>query len=361
MSFASIRSIRVQNPRVVTPVSAKKPTQGKALSSIVNFKTNQVIVNTTLRTFSRYKSDQKGPSKPQPQAPQKTQGGQQATQKPQVQQPQQASRAAQPQQPPAKTAPPQKNTLVTQQQAPAARQDLIVDAGPKDPVRIQGEMKQLIDQEVAALETEATDPFLSEYLRVAQFEIVPRKQEELYKLTKTMDNFKIDIAFSTEPPMPEENPEDNFDMDELKDEDADEDGAPGKRFRNEDEDEDEELGEDEEGNENPWISPISVSVKVQFLDPQTKNPKGTWELECLAGEEERLYVEQMRVHDVNGNTVSQTLFDGLSQPVQDKVYDLLDEIGVDDNLAKFVQHAVVDELRNDEVNFLRTFKGMLLS
>ena len=194
------------------------------------------------------------------------------------------------------------------------------------------------------------------------YKVIPRKPDEPFKLTKTLDNFKIEISFSTEPPLPEEGaPEDNYDMDDMKDEE-DDDAPIGKRGRfNEDDEEDEDLGEDEEGNENPWISPIGVTVKVQFLDAQTKNPKGSWELECLAAEEERLYVEQMRVHDANGNSVSQTLFDGLSQPVQDKVYDLLDEIGVDDNLAKFVQHAVVDELRADEVNFLRTFKGMLLS
>ena len=116
--------------------------------------------------------DQKGPTKPPQQAQQKPQGGQQAAQKPQAQQNPQASRSAQqPQQPPAKNAPPQKNTLISQQQAPAARQDLIMNSGPKDAVRILGEMKQLIEQEVAALEAEAKDPFLSEYLRVAQFDV----------------------------------------------------------------------------------------------------------------------------------------------------------------------------------------------
>lgn len=48
----------------------------------------------------------------------------------------------------------------------------------------------------------------------------------------------------------------------------------------------------------------------------------------------------MEVHQSNapeGTAPSKFAFDGLSNDLQDKVYDFLDTTGIDDNLGKFVQ------------------------
>jgi hypothetical protein len=87
----------------------------------------------------------------------------------------------------------------------------------------------------------------------------------------------------------------------------------------EDEDEDEEDEDDEE-------SKVMFEVK---LSSQGKKPVDLW---CMAGLDNRLYVEQIYLEDA-----APLNFNSLSEGVQDRMYDFLDSIRLDDRFGFYMR------------------------
>jgi len=102
---------------------------------------------------------------------------------------------------------------------------------------------------------------------------------------------------------------------------------------------------------------------LTFLDKQGK-PKGKWALNAFSGENDRLFVESMatppetpQIPTIEKSSAEKTVaaakpvelgeeemedynvfeFDNMTQQFQDKVYDFLDVLGIDDQLAQFVR------------------------
>eukprot|EP01119_Soliformovum_irregulare_P009238 TRINITY_DN2245_c0_g1_i1.p1 TRINITY_DN2245_c0_g1~~TRINITY_DN2245_c0_g1_i1.p1 ORF type:complete len:272 (-),score=80.63 TRINITY_DN2245_c0_g1_i1:149-964(-) len=113
-------------------------------------------------------------------------------------------------------------------------------------------------------------------------------------------------------------------------------------------------GEDEQKEEEDIQTTQAVTITVHMGD------KGEIKMKGFAGVDHRLYVRELEAKKA-GQTgpVPSTFLSELSGDLQDKVYDFLDTLGVDDNLAFFVkQEAIKDRTRSD-VKFLNTFRELL--
>jgi len=114
-------------------------------------------------------------------------------------------------------------------------------------------------------------------------------------------------------------------------------------------------GEDDAQKEEEDIQTTqAVTITIHMGD------KGEIKMKGFAGVDHRLYVRELEAKKA-GQTgpVPSTFLSELSGDLQDKVYDFLDTLGVDDNLAFFVkQEAIKDRTRSD-VRFLNTFRELL--
>jgi len=89
----------------------------------------------------------------------------------------------------------------------------------------------------------------------------------------------------------------------------------------------------------------------------------------LCWEDNRLYVEEMRaVMGEVGKTaegldaieeVQPTIFDELNNDLQDRIYDFLDELGVDDRVAHFEKAYLVEYKNKTDIGFLNTLKTLI--
>jgi len=99
--------------------------------------------------------------------------------------------------------------------------------------------------------------------------------------------------------------------------------------------------------ENSMPIKQSLQVEVAFSDKKSK-----WVLGGFAGKDNRLYIEDMSIaHQAektetvdNASTTNEPTplealpFESLSDELQDRIYDFLDEVHVDDQLAHFVKY-----------------------
>jgi len=118
----------------------------------------------------------------------------------------------------------------------------------------------------------------------------------------------------------------------------------------------------------PWPKKHGLSINLIFHEGEGV-VKGRWHLVGFAGEDNRLYVEEMRaVMGEVGKTaegadaieeVQPTLFDELNNDLQDRIYDFLDELGVDDRVAHFAKAYVVEYKNRTDIGFLNTLKTLM--
>jgi len=116
-------------------------------------------------------------------------------------------------------------------------------------------------------------------------------------------------------------------------------------------------------------------VDIEFM--KKGKVKGTWRLHCFAGHQNRLYVDHMQVLDgaidaprdledieqlvPNSRTANLYSFDTLGVETQDRIYDLLDKFGVDDQLGHFVKQYPLRKKCAQETSFLNRLKELLSS
>ena len=63
--------------------------------------------------------------------------------------------------------------------------------------------------------------------------------------------------------------------------------------------------------------------------------------------------------EVGEDHTSMIVFDDLSVPMQDRIYDYLDELGVDDRMAHFIKVTVARERKESDIEFLNNFKEII--
>jgi len=106
----------------------------------------------------------------------------------------------------------------------------------------------------------------------------------------------------------------------------------------------------------------SLEIDIRMEDKWGKE-KGKFHMFSFAGVDDRLYINEMVCENdlQNGENKSLIHFDDLSDPMQDRIYDWLDELGLDDRMAHFVKSTVAREKKESDIAFLNHFKEVLKS
>lgn len=163
------------------------------------------------------------------------------------------------------------------------------------------------------------------------YQITEEKREEedgeiVYTvLTKEANNTTIKISFRVDEEQEEEEDYENEDEGEEEEEEEDyEDGEPVKNLR-----------EHPEFESLPRKHAVEIELTVQ--GKQKGQREGSFYLEGFAGVDNRLYLDEIVVEKEGDEEASFCIFDDLSDEIQDRIYDYLDSLGVDDKLALFVK------------------------
>jgi len=111
--------------------------------------------------------------------------------------------------------------------------------------------------------------------------------------------------------------------------------------------ENEESSTDQELNEQINTSSKAkaypAEAHIVFLDKEN-HPKGTFTLSCEIGADNRVYINSLvsypgpkKEFKDNEDLPPTAIFENLNQEVQDRMYDLLDEIGIDDRMGAYLR------------------------
>jgi len=177
------------------------------------------------------------------------------------------------------------------------------------------------------------------WLEDSKYKVVADREddENVVTLEKNDDAFKVKVTFS------------RFEDDEELaggDENANEmqEGEEGSYNEGENEGNYDEEGAAgvEEGESK--VKPILFQAEIVFKDKSNGDTKGTMTVHGELATDSRLYVNQFSAVPKSATENQEekmpalALFDRLNQDIQDRIYDLLDEIGIDDRMGEFVRH-----------------------
>jgi len=248
---------------------------------------------------------------------------------------------------------------------------------------IREDLVKLTDKEIATISEEDANSIQTErgknWLDQSGYSLqdVPEEKDTLM-LSKQIGNTSVIVTFSK-------------DFEENEDEEEEEDilrgGEEGEEGADEAVDEsaaDVAKSEEAEGTEG-WIrsgdelpdrqglpAKHSMEIDIRINDKEGK-PKGQIHVYGFAGLDDRLYVNEMvsnvgapkpapkdeEDEEKQAEDVSMVIFDDLSTVMQDRIYDYLDELGVDDRMAHFVKVTVARERKESDIAFLNNFKEIL--
>lgn len=216
------------------------------------------------------------------------------------------------------------------------------------PEIVAKDLAKLFDEEIAVrADDESQAPeweVASQWLKDSGFKVTETK-EGLVTLSKKVNNTVVSASFNM--------------YEEV------EEGEEGEEGPNFDEDNEEEDQENEEGEEQGTDGPekVAIEVKVSYNDRAGKT-KGEFLFRSIARKDNRLYGDELLVSE--GVAESEESLKGidwwsLDDSTQDRVYDYLETFGVGDELAHFAKQYTMHAKTEHEVDFLKTFKGILSS
>jgi len=245
----------------------------------------------------------------------------------------------------------------------------------KDLVKLtDNEIQSILDSDATSIQTERGKTWLEQSMYAIR--PVP-DNKDLLMLTKKIGNTVVTVTFKKE-----------F---EEEEQDEDEDADPNEKEEGEEGTEDTEEGvaekEQAEGQES-WIRsgdelpdredfPMKHSLEIDIrIHDKKDQPKGNFHLYGFAGLDDRLYINEMLCQTGDVATLNLTrnpspsavekdadktycVFDDLSDAMQDRIYDYLDELGVDDRMAHFIKTTVMREKKESDIAFLHNFKQIL--
>ena len=205
-------------------------------------------------------------------------------------------------------------------------------AAPTNLRTLKRDISRIIDEDTADLAA-APDQGLLDYVKEQSLRITQDK-EGLIKLARTVGDYNIVIQF-----MPD------VDEDEM----GGADGEEGKADGGEDGEEGKAEGEDDEEVRLPshqWEVDITNTVAPQHNTVRLAcltSKQGQYSIEAISFDPQPTtsasQQQQQAGLDMSGiDERKQLYFDELSEATQDKMFELLESLGVDDKLGQFVQH-----------------------
>lgn len=135
--------------------------------------------------------------------------------------------------------------------------------------------------------------------------------------------------------------------------------------------EDEDLDETPEDNVEQHVRPLHEIEETkslpqkQYLDieitysSRTGKSKGQLRVEGFAGKDNRLYIESMSITREGEPKQPRIYFADLSDDMQDRIYEYLEEFHLDDSMAQFVKQQVARERSAEDIEFLKEFKNLI--
>lgn len=161
------------------------------------------------------------------------------------------------------------------------------------------------------------------------------ESEQEIVLNKTDKAYSVSLKFS---PYPEE--------DGVEDDTLD---GDNKDFTDSDaEDKSDESGSDsdkelDESQNQPKPRPLTLRAEVTFNNMEG-SPKGIMVINGEVSADNRIYINQLQALPVTSDKKVEkipdlpfSMFEGLSQDIQDRIYDLLDEVGIDDKMGSYIR------------------------
>lgn len=146
----------------------------------------------------------------------------------------------------------------------------------------------------------------------------------------------------------------DLDEEEMATLERDEQGQAVNDDNDDGDENDEEDDEDDEDDEDEYSSDEDDSEEVNFEVNLAAEGKKPVNLLCMAGMDNRLYVEKIYVEaspPIN--------FDSLSEDVQDRMYDFLDSVKVDDRFGFFMRRRFYKTKRLGARETLTAFMDLL--
>jgi len=221
---------------------------------------------------------------------------------------------------------------------------------------IRSSIASLCDKEIQSIadfERDSIHVNIGEkFLKDSGFKITEeRRSDEMDEgnfavLTKEMNNTSIKVSFR------------------LEEEEQDEDDYQNEEEGDEEEEEEEERENVIPLNEHPEFEslPRKHSLRIELTihgKGKEKEKEGTFHLEGFSGIDNRLYINEILVEKTGDKEASHCVFDDLSDEIQDRIYDYLDSLEVDDKLALFVKQIVARKRSESDINFLKKFKQLI--
>jgi len=231
---------------------------------------------------------------------------------------------------------------------------------------IKKELVTVINEELAELKRveDPEDVDTSKWLETNKYQIEVKdgvvnlkRNDKAYNVTITFDSFPDEEA--AEASAREKDNINQREKDEEEEEEEAEDVIDGKEVD----------GEAGAADDKSYKHPMRADIAI--LDKQGKT-KGTFSFQGVAGSDGRLYVDMIvcttdvpkavpgSEETMFDSNAPQLEFDSLSQDMQDKIYDLLDEVGIDDNMAVFVQDYVEQSTSRIQRDFMENMKKVLM-
>jgi len=221
------------------------------------------------------------------------------------------------------------------------------------------EIQTILEEDGSSIQTERGKTWLEQ----SQYSLRPvPDNKDLLVLTKKTGNTTVAVTFKKEYEEVDENEEDEEEYEEGTQTEAKEDTEAEIVKDEENEGQDWVRSGDELPGREDFPQKHSLEIDIRIQDKQGV-PKGKLHMYAFAGLDDRLYVNEMLCeNDVSVQTEekkSYCVFDDLSDAMQDRIYDYLDELGVDDRMAHFIKTTVAREKKESDIAFLTNFKEIL--
>jgi len=175
--------------------------------------------------------------------------------------------------------------------------------------QIRMDLVSLIDEEIEGLAISKSE---NKFLEESGFQL--EEKDGVVYLRKLVDNQNILVKF--------ELPSDEYDENQEEEwpEEGEEEGAENERAEEEQQEEQQER-----------------TAKLASLDVEVERAvKGQPEkifMECAVGKDKNIYLENLRFGDEKQRRL---WFSDLSESLQERIYDYLDHLGLDENTANFI-------------------------
>lgn len=191
------------------------------------------------------------------------------------------------------------------------------------------EIQNLNENIVNQTSEEVDNQEVQQWLNKSGYTIAETSEE--ITLVKTDKSYSVSLKFS---PYPEEGEDlEDLDAEETKDfTDSDEENESGS-----------ESASGDEKSTQIKVKPLSLKADITFNNVDG-TPKGVVSITGEVAADNRIYINQLQALPLaQGQKFDKmpdlpfSMFEALSQDIQDRIYDLLDEVGIDDKMGSYIR------------------------